>query len=781
MTSLTTPDIPDEVYLEEHGIPGTLGAPAGEILAERMPDILDSAMWIESPSRGIDLHVGFRARFTVAETSIHTLRVQAASVFRVWVDEDVVVHGPLRYTPAVPEYHELELVLIAGEHTLCIEAHHEGIMHRTTAPVPAFVMASASNASGSVELDWRARELSHYGRTGLRVSPLLGWMETHTTPGGDRWRGLPDDDAGWKSVVPASDAQDVLGVPIASQMRLPQWPLLPMAATQTGFYSDTFAGYDLDDPASQFLLADDSPAASAPLDGQWFRYDLGCVRIGSVELEVELEHAGTVIVGYAERLAPDGRPSPIVAMSAGPTRMIQQFAVGKGRTRIVPLQSLGGRYIEVRVETAGNVHILDAGFRERDYLGEPTGSFQSDDPVLDTIWATGIRTLRSSTEDAVVDSVRERGEWLGDVVSAAHQIMQAGWSDTIPIRRALLHAAAGARSDGLVSGCGPGELIYLGTYAAQWTQACLHVAATEGSDGILRELLDSARANMAAILASVNPDGSTTLPWGFVDWGYAAPTTGPDVAVLAHVVMSLRQWIVWLERIGLEGEASAWTKEYERLADLLRPIIRSSASPYHAHVLGYHAGVVDAAAAVPHIIDRFENGFPFDLAAARLKNPTKADRTAVTPYFTNYSMPILLEAGHGELVRDLWHRGWGWMLQNGATTWWEVFDDRWSRCHAWSGAPTWQLSRYALGLRPSGETGETTLTVSTLGLARVAGKVPVRGGGIASVSWEREGDVVRYTVASTAPLEIRFRGQLHLITDKPTRFTLTRTIGDVYA
>jgi len=29
-----------------------------------------------------------------------------------------------------------------------------------------------------------------------------------------------------------------------------------------------------------------------------------------------------------------------------------------------------------------------------------------------------------------------------------------------------------------------------------------------------------------------------------------------------------------------------------------------------------------------------------------------------------------------------------------------LFDTRWSHCHQWSGCPTWQMSRYSLGLRP---------------------------------------------------------------------------------
>ncbi|MFP3822538.1 hypothetical protein SB658_27975, partial [Bacillus sp. SIMBA_008] len=76
--------------------------------------------------------------------------------------------------------------------------------------------------------------------------------------------------------------------------------------------------------------------------------------------------------------------------------------------------------------------------------------------------------------------------------------------------RALLHAAAGAREDGLVAGCGPGELIYLGTYAAQWFDACLHLAVTERSTSALEDFLDVGRANIRAIDASIHDDGTTT-------------------------------------------------------------------------------------------------------------------------------------------------------------------------------------------------------------------------------------------------------------------------------
>lgn len=772
--------ISDEVYLEEHGIPGTLGRPAGFLDVPRAPRQRERMFWIANPTRTVDLHVGFRARFQVPAAGMFRLAVQSSSVFRVWVDGDLVAQGPFRYVPALLEYHECEIDLAAGHHVIHIEAHDEGIMHRSTAPVPGFVLASLDGADDEVPLVWRARELSHYGQTGVRVSPLLGWMETHTRPEVTPWRLLADDDDGWRSVEPSGFAQSLIEDPSPSIMTLPIWPLRPMPEVAQGHYVDTFAGYDLDDPASQFLLADDQPGPGSPVDGAWFRYDMGHVRIGSVELDIELEHAGTVIIGYAERLTPAGRPSPVIAMSAGPTRMIQQYVVASGRTTIAPLQSLGGRYIEVRVETAGDIAIHRAEFRERDYLGEPIGGFRSDDELLDQIWLTGIRTLRSSTEDAVVDSVRERGEWLGDVISTAHLIMQSGWSDTAPIRRALLHAAAAAREDGLVAGCGPGELIYLGTYAAQWFETCLHVASAEGSDGVLEEFLEAGRANIEAIHASIKTDGTTTLPWGFVDWGYSSRQGSVDVAVLAHAVMAMRSWTRWLDRLGLESERELWQSRLRPITPVLRAAIETSASPYHAYTLGYYAGVAEASEAVPHILNRFENGFPFKPDALRLKNPTRADPTAVTPYFTNYSLPILLEAGLGDTVRELWRAGWGWMLSHGATTWWEVFDDRWSRCHAWSGAPTWQLSRYTLGLHPAPGAGSIPIEVSSLGLTEVFGRVPLREGNIADIEWQRSGDTLTYSIRTTRPIEVMVGTKTLTTSTTPLTVILHRHTGDLF-
>jgi len=106
--------------------------------------------------------------------------------------------------------------------------------------------------------------------------------------------------------------------------------------------------------------------------------------------------------------------------------------------------------------------------------------------------------------------------------------------------------------------------------------------------------------------------------------------------------------------------------------------------------------------------------------------------------------------------------GWGWALEEGLTTWPEVFDKGWSHCHQWSGCPTWILSRYVLGLHPRFDLGENHyfLRLETGGLDSAEGVVPVPySDDSVSVSWRRTGEGIRYCVKTSAPIWLHFPGE----------------------
>lgn len=750
-----------EVEIEAFGLPGTLGCLAAPLAIPPSLRMAHEAFWIPDPPREQDLHVGFVADFRLVREGEVRLRVITPAAYRLMVDDRELAWGPLRFVPSMPEYQECRVALPAGPHRVSVHVIHEGLTTRLAALMPGFAWVDLAGDLDTPPI-WFGRHLREYLSTGLRVSPLQGWMEWTQSPCSGAWRTEdPSRDPGWSKAVPVPELEKILGRACASPVQLPVWPSVVPEAGEHGIYRDTYYCYRFDDPAVAFMVADPAPDPATGPDGSWQRFDLGRIRIGALEFDVHADCAGEVTIAYAERLGPDGRPVPIVAGSAGPTRFLQKFAFGPGCTPVRPLQTLGCRYLEVRLASGGDAKLEDVRFRERDLLGDPSGKLSLDGGLLDRIWQVGIDTMRASTEDSAVDSVRERGEWTGDVALAGIELLGAGWGNLAPARRALYHSAAAAREDGMVSGCGPGELIYLGTYAAQWVNACVRCAEIEGSTDLLADLEAPARRNIEALLSCIEPNGRHHLPWSFVDWGYRQPAKDQlEPAVLAHVVHAVDAWDRWQKLLGRDGAGEAIKNKADKLRDVIGKALAEDPESYHAAVLGERIGAVDRETAVAATLRQLLSSFPCNPAGKRLRDPTQASPAVATPYFTNYSIDLLIRAGKVDEAIDIWRKAWGWMLEGGATTWWEVFDERWSRCHYWAGAPTWQMSRRILGADCTLHAGRPVIRIAVHpgSLERAAGRTAFPGAGWADITWKREGEGIAYQVVCPAPWTLLRRG-----------------------
>jgi len=118
-------------------------------------------------------------------------------------------------------------------------------------------------------------------------------------------------------------------------------------------------------------------------------------------------------------------------------------------------------------------------------------------------------------------------------------------------------------------------------------------------------------------------------------------------------------------------------------------------------------------------------------------------------------MPELIARGEMDFTLDVYRKAWGWALEDGRTTWLEVFDPRWSHCHQWSGCPTWQLSRFVLGLDPRFDLAPMNfaLNLQPGGLPRAKGRVLLPGGqGVMQVHWSRGSSGIEYTLETPAPI-----------------------------
>jgi hypothetical protein len=114
-------------------------------------------------------------------------------------------------------------------------------------------------------------------------------------------------------------------------------------------------------------------------------------------------------IGGASRVVKGTRPhAPARARTrpkgAHPMRIHLDHYVARGGLQdFSPLTSRGPRFVEPHgLADASRIRFVEEEFLERAYHGEPQGSFECNDPLLDDIWRTGIETCRACAEDALV-------------------------------------------------------------------------------------------------------------------------------------------------------------------------------------------------------------------------------------------------------------------------------------------------------------------------------------------------------------------------------------------
>jgi hypothetical protein len=140
------------------------------------------------------------------------LRLFVDTRYRLWVNGEIVGHGPARFVPAYPEAdtHELAPWLRAGENVIGVEAHHIGDASYEAMPSEPVFFAEGG-ATGSVDLaspgEWRGIpcEARDPGAPGYSFAQgPVEILDTAALPAG--WAAPGFDDTGWPLLNEAAHA-----------------------------------------------------------------------------------------------------------------------------------------------------------------------------------------------------------------------------------------------------------------------------------------------------------------------------------------------------------------------------------------------------------------------------------------------------------------------------------------------------------------------------------------------------------------------------------------------
>jgi hypothetical protein len=476
-------------------------------------------------------------------------------------------------------------------------------------------------------------------------------------------------------------------------------------------------------------------------------FDFGREITGYTQFDVA-GNAGAIVDVVHGELITAGR---VQSMRQG-THYADRYILREGRQQHEIYDWKGFRYVQLTFRNLTRplaMHALRVIFSS--YPVDKSGKFRCEDRLLEQIWTVGAYTQQLCMHDRLMDCPwREQVQWLGDG-RIQLLILQNAFGANDICRKFIEDFAHSQLESGLIpsiSGAGDQSPVQdIIDYALWWIVAVEDVIAFDGNTSLASEMFPCIERLLTFFQEYINDDGLIeNIPgWVFIDWasirreGCVAPLNGiyymalrsaEKLAVWARCEASAHLCRKAMQLIEKNFHRVFWSKEYR----LYRDCIENNASGEGS--FSQHTQAVAILSGLSCVESR-------ELMEQTLSNESLVQ---ASPFFSYYLLEALAQAGLGEEAVALIRTRWGAMLDAGATTFWEEWQENgsyrdgvWvarprSLCHAWSAAPTAWLSRFVLGIRPESKTEHVLFAPNICGLAKVSGSVPTRYGAV-NVSW----------------------------------------------
>ncbi|MEQ8839119.1 MAG: alpha-L-rhamnosidase C-terminal domain-containing protein [Lacipirellulaceae bacterium] len=356
---------------------------------------------------------------------------------------------------------------------------------------------------------------------------------------------------------------------------------------------------------------------------------------------------------------------------------------------------------EVRYSIPEGVKVLSLKYRETGYDTEFTGSFQCDDPDLNTLWQKAQRTLYVTMRDTYMDCPdRERAQWWGDEVIELEEAFYALDPQSHHLaRKGILELARWQK---------PGGQLYSPVPAGNWDKELpTQMLASVGEYGFWnyywhtgdQQTIKLAYPAVKGYLELWQVDDQGLVvprkgDWTWGDWG-----ENKDMPLLFNgwYSLALEGYAKMSDLLGEHDEAN---KARSRRAALHDSFNRTYWNGEAYRSPGYQ-GETD------------ERGHALAVLAG-IAEPTKypairevfATQEHASPYMEKYVLEAMYKMDLPEQARTRMKRRYRAMIDSPLTTLWEGWGigsqgfGGGTYNHAWSGGPLTLMSKYVAGIAP---------------------------------------------------------------------------------
>ncbi len=539
--------------------------------------------------------------------------------------------------------------------------------------------------------------------------------------------------------------------------------------------------------------ADENPALPDELilnEGGYAVFDWGRAGFGVPALTLEGPEMAEVDLVFGERLE-DGR---VELYPEGRQNVDTVILGANGRLDWQGCAPRGFRYLMAAVRKAASaVRLRDVVVTAR-RRSPPAGVVDCSDPLLNSIWQTGHRTLDVTMQDVFMDSpCKETAQYIPDAMIQSMASCSVFGDFAAGTRAIREFALAQTETGEMPAVCPSDNYVNIPDYALLWPVWVQRQYMYTGDLEEIKRLFPSLDRLLTWFDYAADPETGLLqnldrqfgapcfLDHGRIDRG--GMVTGlnavycralQSAAWLAEQVGDGERAADWRERAAevVEGvRAAAFDADAGLFADSCHGGVRSEAESWQTNVLALYGGLAKGPE-YQKIFDKlFQKEAPYvRFAADGMENP----------YFKFFVLEVAVALNRRAWALDMIRHYWGGMLEDGAANWWEFFSPedggqprQGSLCHGYGVYPNSFLALDVAGIRPA-RPGFSAVFFNPLlhGVEWVKAEIPTKHG-VISVNWRRKEDGSLHAVVNSAyPVDLipRF--------DASVAATATVSVGD---
>ncbi len=670
--------------------------------------LFKEAKWIWTPNLGdVNVYADFKCEFDYAPNL--RIRIACDGNYALYINGSLVDFGQYQGYADMQFCDEYAVDKFArqGKNELVVVVHHPGVSfstYRKANPGVIFELTSGDEVVYATSTDTLSRPNPYFatGEEVGKVSVQLGFTFALD---------LTASDVAYAKSIPADRIYDFSDRPIE---KLVVSDDAPATVIELGSFADTRT----DGTAAQRMntaelskCGDFKPVAfdgnsvelNANSDNVFALVDLGRESAGVMSLDVEVEEDCEILVGWGEHIT-DGRTRCWIAYR----NFAASIKLKAGRNVVVnPLLRLGLRYLELHAYTK-SIKLNYLGIKNTDYpLPAPTPC-PVDDELHRRIYDVCIPTLQLCMHEHYEDCPwREQALYTMD----SRNQMLCGYyvfGETRFVLASLKLAAHSLREDNLLELCSPAEVrITIPCFSAVFMTQVWEYLKYSGDAVGAAELLETAEKIAHGFIDRILPNGLLyALPeakyWNFYEWqdglsdgGHQVFEEGNyrlDAPLCAFVAMGLDSLANVCDNLG-NGRADFYREKAAALKSAMQAFWSDEEGCYATYIQN---GEKQHYAELTNSLVLYCGAVPADKVASVRARLMDDSLIYVTLSHSIFKYDVLLEdrANVDYVMGDI-AKKWGYMLDCGATSFWETilgekdFSQAGSLCHGWSATPAY--------------------------------------------------------------------------------------------